>query len=99
MKQEWRVSGEGLSAIIRDHEGRILAVRHRLKGDENEAVMRRIVQCVNSHDVMLAALRQAEKWIVQQMMDNGCPAERLEQPPEGSHLFNIRAAIKKAGAA
>lgn len=45
---------------------------------------------------LLAVVRQCEGWIVQQMLDNGCPPERLEQPPEGSHLFNARAAIARA---
>ena len=45
----------------------------------------RIVQCVNAHDDTLAALRQAETWIANQMLDKGWPVERVQEPPEGSH--------------
>jgi hypothetical protein len=48
---------------------------------------------------LLAAAKQAEKWIAIHMADKGWPAERLANPPEGSHLFNLRAAIAKAGGA
>jgi hypothetical protein len=41
----------------------------------------------------LEALEQSHKWIAQQMLDNGCPPDRLLNPPEGSHLFNTAKAI------
>lgn len=86
---------------IRNADGTVVALAVAQSSDYGDdpdcrPIAERIAQCVNAHDDMLAALRQAEKWIVQQMLDNGCPAERLEQPPAGSHLFNIRAAIAKA---
>lgn len=45
---------------------------------------------------LLAAARQAEAWIADQMRERGWPQERIDNPPEGSHLFNLRAAIAKA---
>jgi len=45
---------------------------------------------------LLAAAKQAEKWIAIRMADDGWPADRLANPPEGSHLFNLRSAIASA---
>ena len=41
-KSPWRVEGEGIAAKVRDADGRIVAVRHRLPAAENEANMGRI---------------------------------------------------------
>lgn len=38
----WVVDGEGNHAMVRDASGRIIAVRHRLPGNENEANMHQI---------------------------------------------------------
>lgn len=45
---------------------------------------------------LLEAAQQAERWIAQQMVDIGWPQERIDSPPSGSHLFNLRSAIAKA---
>jgi hypothetical protein len=55
-----------------------------------------VVRCVNAHDDLLAAATQAAHWIAQEMAAKGWPGERIANPPEGSHLFNLRAAIAKA---
>jgi hypothetical protein len=62
----------------------------------NDADARRFEQCWNAHDELVAAAKQAEKWIAVQMAVNGWPPERLAHPPEGSHLFNLHAAIAAA---
>ena len=45
------------------------------------------------NDKMRAALRQAKGWIEAQMQDKGWPRERIENPPEGSHLHAINTAL------
>jgi hypothetical protein len=45
---------------------------------------------------MLAALVRSKKWIEDAMEERGWPRERIENPPEGSHLHAINAAIAKA---
>jgi hypothetical protein len=47
------------------------------------------------YNELLAAAKQAEKWIKQEMEENW-PADRVANPPAGSHLFNLRAAIARA---
>jgi Restriction alleviation protein Lar len=51
---------------------------------------------LETRDALLSAAQQAERWIERQMLDSGYPKERVDSPPEGSHLFNLRAAIAKA---
>lgn len=47
---------------------------------------------------LLAEAKQAEAWITQQMIDNGCSEDLVAHPPEGSQLSNLRAAIADAEA-
>lgn len=45
---------------------------------------------------LLTAATQAARWIQQEMAGKGWPQERIDNPPAGSHLFNLYAAIAKA---
>lgn len=46
---------------------------------------------------LFAALKRAKEWIESIMVDEfGWPSERVQNPPEGSHLHAINAAIAKA---
>lgn len=45
---------------------------------------------------MLAALRRAQQWIAQEMLDKGSGPDRIHNPPIGSHLHAIDAAIAEA---
>lgn len=44
---------------------------------------------------LLDAAKQAEQWITQEMISKGW-GHRVDDPPQGSHLFNLRAAIRAA---
>jgi hypothetical protein len=48
---------------------------------------------------MLAALERAKAWIEDAMEERGWPRERVENPPEGSHLHAMNAAIAAARSA
>lgn len=47
---------------------------------------------------LLTVATRAKAWIEDAMADRGWPRERIENPPEGSHLHAINAAIAKATA-
>lgn len=63
---------------------------------EAEQMAAQIVAALNAHADLVAAATQAARWIAQEMAAKGWPGERVANPPEGSHLFNLRAAIAKA---
>jgi hypothetical protein len=48
---------------------------------------------------LLAVAERAKAWIEDVMDERGWPPERVQNPPEGSHLHAINAAIAKARAA
>lgn len=84
---------------VTDKEGLILAFcKDWMDGDEPKKNAEHIVRCVNSHEALVSALQQARKWIREQMAENGCPEDRLDNPPAGLHLANIEAALAAAGA-
>lgn len=78
------------------HAGGVLVLCGRNPFPRLEAQSHANARLISAAPDLLAAAVQAEKWIAVQMADNGWPAERLINPPEGSHLFNLRAAIAKA---
>ena len=43
-----------------------------------------------------AVLHRARDWIASEMYDKGWPLERIENPPEGSHLDAIRKVLAAA---
>jgi hypothetical protein len=47
----------------------------------------------------LEALEQCKKWIASAMVERGWPQERVDEPPQGSHLYNASAAITVGRAA
>jgi hypothetical protein len=53
----WKVDGDGVRAMVRADDATIVALRHRLPGDVNEANSAFIVRAVNAHDELVAALR------------------------------------------
>ena len=65
----------------------------RVYGENSEANARRIVQCVNSHDALVAALVGAEKVIAKSL--ERLPADGLAIHA-GEWLIEIRAALAKA---
>ena len=52
-----------------------------------------------AHDDLVKALQRAKDWISGAMEDKGWSLEHINNPPIGSHLDAINAALKKAGAA
>lgn len=56
---------------------------------QQRANARRIAQCWNSHDDMLAALKQAETYLASRVVGTGGEGERVVLPA-------VRAAIQKA---
>jgi len=54
----WYLDGEGVQALVRDANGVIVAVRHRMPGHKNETNMRLIAALLAERDALREALTE-----------------------------------------
>lgn len=103
----WYLDGEGIRALVRDANGVIVTVRHRMPGHKNETNMRLIAACdpdtiralLAERDQLAAALEtareDAERWRALREMDGG-EIYALLGDCDGIHPEQTDAAIDRA---
>jgi hypothetical protein len=84
---KFHVTGDGIHRIVRDEVGRILAVRHRVQKDENEALMNLFAAAPELYHALLEMEREKSDYMIR---------NKLGDPANETTNKLARAALAKA---